>query len=87
MLPPLGFYIEGEARQATYILNCSEEFYRARFNHSEVFEKMTNEWPSLLAPGDKIFPIIAFRRRLLNKFYQEAPGLARKRRKSCHQMV
>jgi hypothetical protein len=26
MLPPLGIYIEGEARQATYILNCSREF-------------------------------------------------------------
>jgi hypothetical protein len=58
MLPPLGIYIEGEARQATYRLNCSGEFTRARFRHSEVFEKMTNEWPSLLAPGDKIVPII-----------------------------
>jgi hypothetical protein len=26
MLPPLGIYIEGEARQATYILNCSGGF-------------------------------------------------------------
>jgi hypothetical protein len=50
MLPPLRIYIEGEKRQATYRLNCSGEFTRARFGHSEVFEKMTNEWPSLLAP-------------------------------------
>jgi hypothetical protein len=28
--------------------------------HSEVFEKMTDEWPSLMATGDKIVPIIAF---------------------------
>jgi hypothetical protein len=60
MLPFLGIYIEGEARQATYRLNCSGEFTRARFGHLEVFEKMTNEWPSLLAPGDKIVPTIAF---------------------------
>jgi hypothetical protein len=58
-LPPFGIYIEGEARQAT------EEFTRARFGHSEVFEKMTNEWPSLLAAGDKLVPIIAFGRRFL----------------------
>jgi hypothetical protein len=48
MLPPLGIYIEEEGRQATYRLNCSGEFTRARFGHSEVFEKMSNEWPSLL---------------------------------------
>jgi hypothetical protein len=65
MLPPLGIYIEGEARQATYRLNCSGEFTRARFGHSGVFEKMTDEWPSLLAPGDKIVPIIAFGRGFL----------------------
>jgi hypothetical protein len=65
MLPPIGIYIEGEARQATYRLNCSGEFIRARFGHSEVFENMTNEWPSLLAPMDKIVPIIAFERRFL----------------------
>jgi hypothetical protein len=58
MLPPLGIYIEGEARQATYKLNCSGEFNRARFGHSEVFEKMTDEWSSLLAPGDKIFLLL-----------------------------
>jgi uncharacterized membrane protein len=29
----------------------------------EVFEKMTNGWPSLLAPVDKIVPIIACERR------------------------
>jgi hypothetical protein len=60
MLPPLGIYIEVKARQATYKLNCSGEFSRARFGHSDVFEKMTDEWPSFLAPGDKIVPIIAF---------------------------
>jgi hypothetical protein len=65
MLPPLGIYIEGEATQATYRLNCSGEFTRARFGNSEVFEKMTKEWPSLLAPKDKIVPIIAFGKRLL----------------------
>jgi hypothetical protein len=65
MLPPLGIYIEGEARQATYRLNCFGELTRARFGHSEIFEKTTNEWPSLLARGDKIVPIIAFGRRFL----------------------
>jgi hypothetical protein len=65
MLPPLGIYIKGEARQAIYRLNCSEEFTRARIGHLEVFEKMTYEWPSILAPGDKIVLIIAFKRRFL----------------------
>jgi hypothetical protein len=65
MLPPLSMYIEGEARQATYRLNCFEEFTRARFGNSEVFEKMTDEWPSLLVPGDKLVPFIAFGRRFL----------------------
>jgi hypothetical protein len=60
-----GIYNEGEARQATYRLNCSEEFTRARFGHSEVFEKMTDKWPSLLAPRDKIVPVIAFGRGFL----------------------
>jgi hypothetical protein len=64
-LPHLGIYIEGEARQATDRLNCFGEFTRARFGHSEVFEKITDEWPSLLAPGDKIVPIIAFGRGFL----------------------
>jgi hypothetical protein len=65
MLPPLRIYIEGEARQATHKLICSREFSRARFGHSEVFGKITNEWPSLLAPRDKIVLIIAFGRRFL----------------------
>jgi hypothetical protein len=65
MLPPLGIYIEGETRQATYTLNFSRELFRARFGHSEVFEKMTNEWPSLLTPRDKIVLIIAFGKRFL----------------------
>jgi hypothetical protein len=64
MLPPLGIYIQGEARQAIYRLNCSGEFTRARFGHSEVFKKMTNEWPFFLVPGDKIVPVIAFGRGL-----------------------
>jgi hypothetical protein len=52
MLPPLGIYIEGEARQGTYRLNCSGEF-----NSSKIwpFEKMTDEWP-----WDKNVPIKAF---------------------------
>jgi hypothetical protein len=53
MLPPLGIYIEGKARQATI------------FGHLEVFEKITNEGPSLLTPGHKIIPIISFGRRFL----------------------
>jgi hypothetical protein len=65
MLPPLGIYIKREARQATSRLNCYEEFTRAKFGHSEVFEKMTNEWSSLLAPRDKIVPNIAFGRMFL----------------------
>jgi hypothetical protein len=59
MLLALGIYIEGEAKQATYRLNCSGEFTRARFGHSKDFKKMTNELPSLLAQGDKIVPIIS----------------------------
>jgi hypothetical protein len=58
MLPPLGIYIGGEARQAIYRLNCSGEFTRARFGYSEVFEKMTDEWPSLLAPVEKSFLLL-----------------------------
>jgi hypothetical protein len=54
MLPPLGIYIEGEARQTTYRLNCAREFTGVRFGHSEIFKKMTDKWPSLLVPGDKI---------------------------------
>jgi hypothetical protein len=57
-LPPLGIYIEGGDLQ-----NCSGEFTRAIFGHSEVLEKITDEWSSLLAPGVKIVPIIAFGRR------------------------
>jgi hypothetical protein len=56
MLPPLGIYIEGEARQVTYTLNCSGEFTRERFGHSEFFEKMTDEF------------IIAFGRGFLVEF-------------------
>jgi hypothetical protein len=52
-------------RQAIYRMNCSGELTRARLGHSEVFEKMTNEWPSLLAPRDTIVPIIAFGKRFL----------------------
>jgi hypothetical protein len=48
MLPPLGYYIVEKATQATDSLNCSGEFTRARFGHSEVFDKMTTVWPSLL---------------------------------------
>jgi hypothetical protein len=35
MLPPLGIYIKGEARQATDRLNCFREFPRAIFGHSQ----------------------------------------------------
>jgi hypothetical protein len=42
MLPPLGIYIVGEAREVTYTLNCSGEFNRARFGDSEVFEKISS---------------------------------------------
>jgi hypothetical protein len=51
---------EGQDRRLTeYRLNnCSGEFTRERFCHLEIFEKMTNEWLSLLTPGDKIVPII-----------------------------
>jgi hypothetical protein len=65
MLLPLGIYIEAGTKQATYRLNYSGELTRARFGHSEIFEKMTNEWSSLLPPGDKIVPIIALGRRFL----------------------
>jgi hypothetical protein len=65
MLPPLEIYIEGEAKQATYRLNCLGECTRAKLGHLEVFQK----GPSLLAPGDKIFLIIAF----IRKFSVEIP--------------
>jgi hypothetical protein len=68
MLSPLGIYNEGKARQANYRLNCSGEFTRARFDHSEDFEKMTDQWSSLLAPGDKIVPIISFGRGFFVEF-------------------
>jgi hypothetical protein len=58
MLPPLGIYIEGEARWATYRLNCSGKFTRTTFGHLEGFEKMTDEWPSLLAQGTRLFLLL-----------------------------
>jgi hypothetical protein len=61
MLPIVGIYIEKEARQATYKLICSGEFTRARFGHSEVFEKITKEWPTFI-------PIIAVGRRFIVEF-------------------
>jgi hypothetical protein len=76
MLAFLGIYIEGEARQATYRLNCFAELTRTRFGHWVVFEKMTNEWPSFLAPEDKIFPIIAFGRRFLVELPPRSPWLS-----------
>jgi hypothetical protein len=57
MLPSLGIYIEGTARQATYRLNCSGKFW---IGQSMVYDKMPDEWPSFQAPGDKIVPIITF---------------------------
>jgi hypothetical protein len=57
--------------------NCSSGGHtRARFGHSEVFEKMTDEWSSLLAPGDKIAPIIAFGRRFLVELPPRSPLLS-----------
>jgi ribonuclease HI len=44
----------------------------------EVFEKMTNECPSLLAPGDKIVLIIAFGRRFLVKLPPKRSWLSQK---------
>jgi hypothetical protein len=40
-------------------------FLRTKHGHSEVFEKMTDKSPSLLALGDKIVLIIAFEKRFL----------------------
>jgi hypothetical protein len=56
---------ERQDRLNLHRLNCFGGFTRSIFGNSEVFEKMTNEWPSLLALGDKIVPIIAFGRRFL----------------------
>jgi hypothetical protein len=39
---------------------------------------MTNEWPSLLAPGDKIFPIISFGRRFLVELPPKSSWLSQK---------
>jgi hypothetical protein len=75
MLSPLCIYNEGGAKQMT-LLNCSGEFTRARIGLSEVFEKKTNEWPSLLAPGDKIVPIIAFGRGFLDEFLPRSSWLS-----------
>jgi hypothetical protein len=73
-VPTLWLYIEGEARQATYRLNCSGEFTRARFGLPEVFEKQTKEWPSLLAPGTKLFLLLFLEEGFSLNFRQEAPG-------------
>jgi hypothetical protein len=43
MLPPLGIYIEGEASQATYRLNCSGEFTRARLAIRRYSKKWKND--------------------------------------------
>jgi hypothetical protein len=37
---------------------------------------VTNEWPSLLAPGDKIVPIIAFGRRFLIELLPKSSWLS-----------
>jgi hypothetical protein len=58
MLPPLSIYIEEEARQATYRPNCSGEFTRARFGHSDVFEKMTKSGHLLWPQGTKLFLLL-----------------------------
>jgi hypothetical protein len=82
LLSSLGIYIEGEARQATYRLNVLEFSTRGRFDHSEVFEKMTNE-----PQGTKSFLLLLLEEGFLLNFRQDSPGLARKRRRSCNQMV
>jgi hypothetical protein len=51
---------------------------RARFGHSEVFEKMTAEWPSFWPPGDKIVPIIAFGRGFLVELPPRSSWLSQK---------
>jgi hypothetical protein len=67
ILPPLRNYIEGEARETSYRLNCSGEFTRARSGHSE----KTDEWPS---QGTKLFLILLLAEGLELNFRQEAPG-------------
>jgi hypothetical protein len=49
----LGIFIEMESRQAVYILKCIGRLNQARAGHSEVFTKMTEENPLLLAPSNK----------------------------------
>jgi hypothetical protein len=73
---PLGIYIEEEARQATYRLNCSGKFTRARFGHSDVFDKMTNEWPISSGPRGKLVPMFAFERRYLVKLPPKSSWLS-----------
>jgi hypothetical protein len=60
----------------TYRLNCSEEFTRAKFGHSEVFEIMTDEWPFFLTPGDKFVPVIAFGKEFLVELHEFAKKTA-----------
>jgi hypothetical protein len=74
MLPPHGIYIEEEAKQATYRLNCSGELNRARFDHSKVFEKMTDEWPFFWPQGTNFFLLLLLERGFQLNFHHEAPG-------------
>jgi hypothetical protein len=70
MLPPLGIFIEMESRQAVYRLQFIDWFKQARVGHSEVFTKMTEENPLLLAPSDKIEHTYVFG----SKFSVELPS-------------
>jgi hypothetical protein len=53
MLPPLYLLIKQEARQAANGLLGNGCSYVLNFGHSEVFIKITDEMPLLLAPRDK----------------------------------
>jgi hypothetical protein len=64
MLPPLGIYIERERGKTGDVL--TELFWRiysVKIWPFGGFRK--DEWPSLLAPRDKIVPLIAFGRMFL----------------------
>jgi hypothetical protein len=71
MLRPLGIYIEGEVK----ITDCWR-IYSSNLWPFGRFRKA--EWPSLLAPGHKIIPIIAFERMFLVLIPRKSTWLSQK---------
>jgi hypothetical protein len=68
MLSSLGIFIEMESRQVVLRLKCIGRFKQAKEGHSEVFTKMTDKNPQLLAPSDKIESTNVFGRKFSVEF-------------------